>query len=281
MHSLTGLRRRVARSWTRDLAAAEAARAAFYLSLASVPAAMVLFALAGLLGTEQALEGFVTSVVAGLPEQAGAVLSALVGEIKSASTPGLLSVSAVLTLLWASSVVESLALGINRAYRVGTRRPWWRKKAIALALLLVNSLLLVAGAVGLLAGPRLAAALGLGFVSGLMGWPLIWWIMTLELWILYYVLPTPAHPRSGWRILLGAMSGTALWVIGTMLFRLYLARYSILNLVYGVLGGVLVWMLWLYLSAAAVFLGAEVAAVLERRAARPRDEPASESGTDR
>ena len=53
------------------------------------------------------------------------------------------------------------------------------------------------------------------------------------------------------------------------MFRLYLARFSLMNLSYGVLGGVLVWLLWLYLSAAAVFLGAEVAAMLERRSARP------------
>jgi len=59
------------------------------------------------------------------------------------------------------------------------------------------------------------------------------------------------------------------------LFRLYVTRFAQYNVVYGVLGGVLVWMLWLYLSAAAVFLGAEVAAVLERRSARRAPEPAS------
>lgn len=274
LQRLIELRRRVARSWSRDLAAAESARAAFYLSLASVPAAMVLFALAGLLGSEEALEGFVRSIVAGLPEQAGGVLSKLVREVKSASTPGLLSLSALLTLLWASNVVESLALGVDRAYRVKKRRPWWRKKAIALALLVVNSLVLVAGSAALLAGPKFVTALGFGFLSGFLGWPLIWLVMTVELWVVYYVLPTPSHPRNGWRILAGAVTGTALWAGGTVLFRFYLARYSVLNLVYGVLGGVLVWMVWLYLSAAAVFLGAEVAAVLERRHARHRKAPA-------
>ncbi len=262
---LIQLRKRVERSWTRDLASAEAARAAFYLSLASVPATMVLFTLAGLLGSQEALERFVRSIAAGLPEQAGVVLSKMVLEVESASTPGLLSISALLTLLWASSVVDSLALGINRAYRIKNRRPWWRKKAIALALLLANSVLLVVGATAVLAGPRLAVAAGLGFLSGSVGWPLIWLGMTTELAILYFVLPSPDHPRYGWRILAGAVTGTALWVVGTVLFRVYLARYSSLNLVYGVLGGVLVWMLWLYLSAVAVFLGAEVAAVLERR----------------
>ncbi|MCP4204785.1 MAG: YihY/virulence factor BrkB family protein [bacterium] len=264
------LRKRVARAWARDLAAAEAARAAFYLSLASFPAAMVLFSLAGLLGSERALEGFVRAIAGGLPEQAADVLVALIREVKAASTPGLLSLSAVLTLLWAASVVESLAAGVDRAYRVEKRRAWWRLKAVALLLLLVNSLLLVVGAAAVLAGPRLALALGLDSLARLLSWPTIWAVMTLELWILYYVLPAPAHARNGWRILGGAATGTALWVVGTMLFRLYLARFAELNLVYGVLGGVLVWMLWLYLSAAAVFLGAEVAAVLERRWASRR-----------
>jgi membrane protein len=250
------------------LAAAEAARAAFYLSLASVPAAMVLFSLAGLLGSDRALEGFVRAIAEGLPQQAADVLVSLVREVKTASTPGLLSLSAVLTLVWASSVVESLAAGVDRAYRVEKRRAWWRLKGIALLLLPVNSVLLVTGAAAVLAGPRLAVALGLDSLAGLLSWPLIWAVMTVELWILYYVLPVPSHARHGWSILAGAVTGTALWVIGTVLFRLYLARFSGLNPVYGVLGGVLVWMLWLYLSAAAVFLGAEVAAVLERRRAR-------------
>lgn len=266
--SLTELRKKVAKSWTRDLASAEAARAAFYLSLASFPAAMVLFSLAGLLGSEAALEGFVREIAHGLPQQAEDVMVSLIREVKTASTPGLLSLSALLTLLWASNVVESLAVGVDRAYRVKKRRVWWRLKAIAAALLLANSLLLVAGAVAVLAGPRLAAALGVEGLALLLNWPLIWALMTVELWILYYVLPVPGHARNGWCILAGAGTGTALWVVGTVLFRLYLARFAEYNLVYGFLGGVLVWMLWLYLSAAAVFLGAEVAALLERRAAR-------------
>lgn len=264
------LRKKVAKSWSRDLAAAEAARAAFYLSLASFPAAMVLFSLAGLLGTEAALEGFVRAIAHGLPLQAAEVMVDLMREVKAASTPGLLSMSALLTLLWASNVVESLSVGVDRAYRVKKRRAWWRLKAIALSLLLANSLLLVAGAVAVLAGPRLASALGIALLARLLNWPLIWALMTLELWIVYYVLPVPNHARNGWCILAGAGTGTALWVVGTLLFRLYLTRFAGLNLVYGVLGGVLVWMLWLYLSAAAVFLGAEVAALLERRAARRR-----------
>jgi membrane protein len=167
-------------------------------------------------------------------------------------------------------VVESLSVGVDRAYRVKKRRAWWRLKAIALSLLLANSLLLVAGAMAVLAGPRLASALGIALLARLLNWPLIWALMTLELWIVYYVLPAPNHARNGWCILAGAGTGTALWVVGTLLFRLYLTRFAEFNLVYGVLGGVLVWMLWLYLSAAAVFLGAEVAALLERRAARRR-----------
>ncbi len=262
------LREKVAKAWARDLAAAEAARAAFYLSLASFPAVIVLFSLAGLLGSETALEGFVRAIAAGLPQQAADVLVSLVREVKVSSSPGLLSLSAVLTLLWASSVVESLALGIERAYRVEKRRAWWRLKAIALLLLVVNSVFLVGGAIVVVAGPRLALALGLEALAGLLSWPLIWTVMTLELWILYYVLPAPDHSRNGWCVLAGAVTGTALWVIGTVLFRLYVSRVSEFSVVYGVLGGVLVWMLWLYLSAAAVFLGAEVAAVLERRSAQ-------------
>ena len=267
---LAELRERVSRSWARDLASAEAARAAFYLSLASLPATMVLFALAGLFGTRAVLERFVRAVAVELPTQVGDVLAALVLEVKEASTAGLLSISAVLTILWASNVVESLAQGINRAYKVRKRRPWWRRKLLALALLFGNSLLVVAGAVLVLSGPRLATAIGLAAWAQYSLWPLVWAGMTLELAILYYVLPAPSHRRFARAILAGAGTGTALWVGGTLLFRLYLARFSDHNLVYGVLGGVLVWMLWLYLSAAAVFLGAEVAAVLERRMARHR-----------
>lgn len=267
-HWLDEVRKKVARSWARDLASAEAARAAFFLSLATFPAAMVLFSLAGLLGTEQALDGFVREIAHGLPSQAADVLAALMREVKAASTPGLLSLSAFLTLLWASSVIESLAVGVDRAYRVKKRRAWWRLKGISLLLLVANSLLLVAGAVAVLAGPRLFTAIGLDAIAAVSSWLLIWALMTLELWIIYYVLPAPQHPRNAWSILVGAITGTALWVIGTILFRIYLKRFADYNLVYGVLGGVLVWLLWLYLSAAAVFLGAEVAAVLERRSAR-------------
>lgn len=258
----------VVRSAEHGLGSAEAARAAFFLSVASVPAIMFIFTLAALFGTEAALESFVRSIVSELPAQAGEILSKLVGEVKSASTPGFLSLSAILSIWGASSVIDSLSHGVNRAYRVKKRRPWWRKKGLALLLLFGNSAFLIAGSVVVLAGPRLALALGLESLAGNLRWPLIWLGMAVELCFLFYLLPVPDHPRSGRGIVSGAVLGTLVWVLGTLLFRFYVRRLGGHTVVYGVLGGILVWMLWLYLSAAAVFLGADVAAALERRAAR-------------
>ncbi len=252
----------------KGLGSAESARAAFYLSLSTVPALMVVFSFAGLVGSQEALEGFVHSVADELPPQARTVVTALIQEIKTASSAGFLSFSALLSLWGASNVIDSLAHGINRAYRARRPRPWWRKKALALLLLVGNSAFLIVGAVLVLAGPRLAVALGLEALAGSLRWPLVWIGMGIELGILYYVLPVPKHPRSLRAIALGSAAGTVLWVVGTLLFRYYLERATGLTLVYGVLGGILVWMLWLYLSAASVFVGADIAAALERRAER-------------
>lgn len=249
----------------RDRLTSEAAKAAYYFFLSLFPMILALFAFTGLLGGDAAFSWIMSQLYAALPGDAAAYLSRFVLEVTGQQRPGLLSLALLLSVWSASNVFVAITEGLNVMYDVEERRSWWKRRSIAVISLLASVTLLATATTALVAGPELISLLHLETFWRVLRWPLAFVMLTLMMWLIYYLLPNRDQGRSWRTTLIGALVGSGLWVLGTLGFRLYIARFASYSQTYGFVGGIIVLLLWLYVTAIAILFGGEVAATLEQK----------------
>lgn len=249
----------------RDRLTSEAAKAAYYFFLSFFPTILALFAFTGLLGGDAAFEWIMAQLYLALPDDAALYLGRFVMEVTGESRPGLLSLALLLTFWSASNVFVAVTEGLNVVYDIEERRSWWKRRGIALLALLASLVLLSAATAALVAGPELISLLRLGAFWHALRWPLAFVLLTLMMWLIYYLLPNREQGRAWRPTLIGAVTGSGLWVLGTLGFRIYVANFANYSQTYGFIGGIIILLLWLYLTAVAILFGGEVAATLEQK----------------
>lgn len=255
----------------------QAAKVAFFAFLALPPSLMVLFSVTAFVGADgtaawltERLERMVPGSATD-PESASAVLMGLVEEIVHQPAPGPLSFGLLVAVWAASNVFMALGDALNRAYDIGDRRSWIRRRLISIAVLAATIFLFLGGSFLVLAGPAVAGWVGLG--GGAALWSVLQWVGAFLLvvgafWIVYYVLPNRDQAADSLLILRGASIGTGLWLVATAGFRLYIANFGSYAATYGALGAVIVLLLWLYVTAAAILLGGEINSEIPSRRRR-------------
>jgi membrane protein len=259
---LFALARRVVVEAVGDNITGEAAKAAYYFFLSLFPMVIAMFAFTGILGGSAAFERIMDWLNTALPEDATQFVEGFVREITDERRPDALSLGIVLTIWAASNFFAALGDGLDTMFDVRGRSSWWKKRLKSLLLMVIGGSLLFGSAAALLAGPQLAAVLGLGPLAQWLAWPIVFTTLVVLLFFIYYILP--AHDQSSMRreLLIGAITGTALWLAATALFRLYVSNFGNFGMTYGLIGGIVVLLLWLYITATAILLGGEVAHVL-------------------
>jgi membrane protein len=184
---------------------------------------------------------------------------------------GWLLVIALAGAVWsASGGVKALLSALNRAYGVSETRPWWRVTLTALLMTLGAGIAVVVAAAGLLIGPEIVrrtwAWFGFGGAFDLVWryirWPMVAAAIVMMLGGLYLFLPNVK--LRGRTILPGALVAVLLWVGVSHGFNLYVSHFGSYAKTYGALGTVIVMLTWFYLSSAAIILGGQVNAVLDR-----------------
>jgi membrane protein len=160
---------------------------------------------------------------------------------------------------------------INLSYDEEETRRFVKQKAIALALT-VGGIVFVLVALALVAGlPVALDHLGLGLigrvVAQVLRWVLLVGVVIVSLAVVYRIAPDRDRPRFRW-VSPGALVATLMWLLGSFAFSVYVSLFGHYNKVYGALAGVIVLMLWLYLSCYVVLLGAEINAESERQTVR-------------
>jgi membrane protein len=190
---------------------------------------------------------------------------------RSSTTAGWGAVVGVLLSLWGGSkAMKALIEGLNVMYGEEERRNFLKLNLSALLLTLVMAVGVIV-AVGLVAVlPAAIGVLGLGkstelLVSALR-WPLLLVFFLIGLSVLYRFAPNRDDAQWKW-VSWGALAATALWLAVSGLFSLYVTYFGSYNKTYGSLGGVVILLMWFYLSAYAVLLGAELNAEMERQTA--------------
>ena len=188
----------------------------------------------------------------------------------SGATLGL--VFGVAVALWfVGNYVGAFSRAMNRIYGIREGRPVWKLQPLMiLVTVLLGLLCLCAVLLVVVSGPLARAigdVLGLGLMPvtlwKLAKWPLLAGIVVVIIAVLYYVTPNVRQPRFHW-LSPGALLAIVSWIVGSALFGLYVSNFSNYNAVYGSLAGVIVFLVWLWVTNAALLLGAELDAEIER-----------------
>jgi membrane protein len=244
---------------------------AFFAFLAIFPALIAALTLYGLVADPAQVAQQIESLAAALPQDARPILldqlNALTVTSNGALTTGL--IISLLAALWsASSGTGNLMQAVNIAYDEDETRGFIKLRAIALALTL-GALVFVLVTLTLIAVvPPLLESLQLGVVGTVVAqvvrWGLLLVLVVVALAVVYRIAPDRDAPRFSW-VSTGAVVAAALWILGSIGFSLYVNNFGSYNKTYGALAGVVVLMLWLYLTSYIVLLGAEINAESERQ----------------
>lgn len=249
-----------------------AAALTYYGILAIFPAILAVVSILGLIGSN-ATQPLLDNLAAVAPGPAQETLTSAVGNLQeSRGAAGLMLIVGLALALWsASSYVAAFMRASNDIWDVEEGRPIWRTLPTRVLTTLALLLMLAAVAVGVTFTGGLAEAAGevLGVegtaldVWDIVKWPVIILAVMTMLALLYWAAPNVKHPGFRW-ISPGSVIGVTLWIIASAGFALYVANFSSYNATYGALGGLIVFLIWLWITNIAVLLGAEVNAEIER-----------------
>jgi membrane protein len=160
---------------------------------------------------------------------------------------------------------------MNEIYEIREGRPFWKLRPVMLLITLVAVLLIaVALLILVVSGPvadSIGSVLGIGSLAvtvwSYVKWPVLGLVMVLVVALLYYATPNVKQPKFRW-VSVGAGVAIVTWLVASLLFGIYVANFSNYNKTYGSLGGVIVGLLWLWITNLALLLGAEVDSEMER-----------------
>ena len=245
------------------------AQLSYYFFLALFPAILFLLALASFFPISNLTDDISGSLGPFVSPQVLELIQEQMRRLANNENGGLLTVG-VAGALWSSSAaLVSIVGALNRAYDIEEGRPWWKVRLIAIALTLgVAAIVLVALSL-ILAGPTVADKLGnmTGWGSPfewawlVLQWPLVFALVATGIGLIYYFGPD-ADQDWAW-ITPGAIAATILWLVISLIFKLYVANFTDYERSYGTVGGVIVVLLWFYVSGIAILTGAELNAEIE------------------
>lgn len=265
--------RKVMREFSEDQCTDKAAALTYYAVLAIFPAALALTSILGLVG--QADEAVRTILKVLKPLVSDSTLTAvepvLMGMTQS-QTAGLTFVLGLLGALWsASGYVGAFGRAMNSIYEIDEGRPFWKLRPtqmlITLVAVIMSALVLVMLVVSGPVAEAIGGVVGLGSVAvtvwSIAKWPVLGIVVMLVVATLYYATPNVKQPKFRW-ISVGAAIAIVIWVLASVAFAFYVANFSSYDKTYGSIAGVIVALLWLWLTNLSLLFGAEVDSELER-----------------
>ena len=264
-----------------------AAALTYYAVLALFPGLIVLVAILGLVGQHPETTNALLEIVRDVgPESAvDTFRGPIESVVQSSGGAGALLGVGLLGAIWsASGYIGAFIRASNAIYEVEEGRPFWKLRPLQVAITVAMVLLLALVAISIVVTGPLARSvgdvIGLGdtaiTVWNIAKWPVIVVIVMGMFTVLYYVAPNVRQPRLRW-VTPGGIVAVLVWLVASLGFGLYVANFGSYDKTYGSLGGVVVFLVWLWLSNLALLVGAEFDAELERSRELEAGLPAEES----
>jgi membrane protein len=267
-----GVLKRTIREFKADNLTDWAAALTYYGVLAIFPAIIALVSIIGLVGpsaTQPILDNLKTLT----PGPANDILSGAVKQVaRNRGGASVAFIFGIAVAIWsASGYVGAFARASNAIYEVPEGRPFWKLRPIQVIVTTVMILLIAASAIAVVVtGPvakQLGDVVGAGSAAvtawDIAKWPVIALVVSLMFSVLYYAAPNVKQPGFRW-ITVGGVVALVVLLIASALFAIYVANFSNYNKTYGALGGVIAFLVWLWVANISVLLGAELNAELER-----------------
>lgn len=265
--------RRTVRETLADNCLGMAAQLAYYFFFALFPALLFLLALASFFPIERLIDDMIGMLGRFAPPEVLTIITEQIQKIAAGEQGGLLTLGFLLALWSTSAAMVAIIDTLNRAYDIEEGRPWWQVRLVAIGLTLGVALFILVAFALVLLGPTAArwiadaTALGNLFVWtwNIVQWPVVFMIVSTGFAIIYYFAP---DAEQDWVWLTpGSIAATVLWLAASLGFKFYLANFGNYTETYGAIGGIMILMLWFYISGLVILSGAELNAEIEHASA--------------
>ena len=249
-----------------------AAQLSYYFFLALFPAILFLLALASFFPLSNVTDDVGRALGPFVSPQVLELITEQMRRLANNENGGLLTLG-VAGALWSSSAALVSVVGaLNHAYDIDEGRPWWKVRLVAIGLTLGVALFVLVALTLVLLGPTLAERLGEATGWGapfewtwlVLQWPLVFALVAVGIGLIYYFGPD-ADQDWVW-ITPGALAATVLWLVISLAFKFYVTNFTDYEGSYGTVGGVIVVLLWFYVTGIAILTGAELNAEIEHAA---------------
>jgi len=246
-----------------------AAQQAYYFFFALFPALLTFIAVASFFPIENAM-GQITNLLARFaPPDVLKIIQEQITKISQSNQGGILTFAFLLTLWSSSGAMVSIITTLNAAYDIMEGRPWWKVRLTAVALTMGIAAFILMSIGLILLGPALADHVASTIHAGaafkmlwmVLQWPVVFAVVATGIGIIYYFAPD-AEQQWVW-ITPGSVLATVTWVLVSIGLKLYITYFGNYNETYGTIGGVIVLLLWFYLTGVAILFGAEFNAEIE------------------
>lgn len=253
------------------------AQQAYYFFFALFPALLTFISIASFFPIHNLTGQIVDMLGRFAPPEALSIITQQISKISESGHGGILTFAFVLTIWSSSGAMVSIISTLNAAYDITEARPLWKVRLIAIGLTLGVAFFILISMALVLVGPTVAEHLATTMHLGpafkwtwwVLQWPIVFALVATGIGLVYYFAPD-AEQDWMW-ITPGSVVATALWVLVSLAFKLYIAYFGSYNETYGTLGGFIVLLTWFYLSGLAILIGAELNAEIEHASPYGKD----------
>jgi membrane protein len=279
-----GVLKRTGKEFSADNLTDWAAALTYYGIQAIFPALLALISILGLIG-QSATQPLIDNLGTVAPGPAKQIFTSAIQNLqKSQGAAGILFIVGIALAIWsASSYIGAFMRASNAIYEVEEGRPFYVKRPVQLAVTVVLLVMVAISAVAVVLTGGLAKQvgnlIGLGSTAvtvwDIAKWPVLILMVALMFSILYWAAPNVRQPGFRW-LTPGGIVAVIIWIIASAAFAFYVASFANYNKTYGSMGGIIVFLVWLWISNLAVLFGAELNAELERGRQLEAGEPAED-----
>jgi len=262
--------KRTGKQFSEDKLTTWAAALTYYGVLSIFPALLALVSILGLIG-QSATQPLLNNLNSLAPGPVKSILSSSLHGLSTGSSTLAFILGLALAIWSASGYIGAFMDAANAVWDAPEGRPIWKRIPVRLGVTIVLLILLAASALAVvLTGPlarNVGNIIGLGstFVTvwDIAKWPVLVLVVSLMISLLYWASPNVKQPGFLW-ISPGGLLAVVLWIIASALFAFYVANFASYNKTYGSLGGIIVFLVWLWITNIIILLGAEFNAEMER-----------------